>query len=334
MKKLISIFLTIFMLSMLLNTVSAVQPVDGDIVDVWAQLDEDMGDSLTEVADGVKVTFGRPSWAIRVTTLDAYKLNGLTITFKNVAISDKNAMALGIGNTEGGWVDTKGIFFIHFTSTTNEVLGAAPNGYIMAKIGNDMSDVQPRIINDTLLTKKPAGTIKVSFTKKADGSWIYDFNGQQFPISKEQMDANISKQDKVYISFGNWGQARGTITYTVADIKNGSSGSTTSSSATVSKSSTAASSSKAGSTVVSSAVSSESGSSAASSEVIASSQDLSDTQSGESAVSSDAASSGSSSASETKGGSNTGTVVVVVIIIVALAGAGTAAFLLLKKKKA
>lgn len=248
MKKIISVILTIMMLSVLIGSVHAIKPVDGDIVDMWAQMDTDLGDSLVETADGIKITYGRPMWAFRVTTIDPYKLDGLTISFKGVSIADKDAMAIGVGNTEGGWVDTKGIFFIQFTTTTSETLGAAPNGYIMAKQGNDLSDVQPRIVNDTLLTKKPAGDFKVSFTKIADGSWIYEFNGQKFPIAKALVDENIKDQNKVYISFGNWGLAKGVITYTVADISNGASAQPT---ATKAASSTVTSSSKPGSTSVS-----------------------------------------------------------------------------------
>lgn len=327
MKKIISILLTMVMLSLVISSVYAIKPVDGDIVDMWAQMDTDLGDSLVETADGIKITYGRPMWAFRVTTLDAYKLDGLTISFKGVSIADKNAMALGFGNTEGGWVDTKGMFFIQFTTTTSEAIGAAPNGYIMAKQGNDLSDVQPRIINDTLLTKKPAGDFKVSFTKIADGSWIYEFNGQKFPIAKAVVDANIKDQNKVYISFGNWGLAKGVITYTVADISSGASAQPTATKAATSSS--VATSSKPAST----SVSGSTGSSVVESSAATSSETTSSV-----AVTSSVESK-NSTASETSSKiddntNNTGTIVVITIIVLALAGAGTAAFLLLKKKNA
>ncbi len=329
MKKLLTLLLIVTFTASLSAVASAYKMVDGDIIDYWAQMDEYEGDSLVETADGVRITFGRPMWAIRVGTIDTFKLDGLTIQLKDVEVSAANALAIGISNTEGGWVDSRGIFFLHFTTSVSETLGDAPNGWMLAKQGLDLSDLQPRVIPDTLNTKKPEGNFTVSFKKNADGSWTYTFNGQQFLIPKESMDAHIKDQTDVYVSFGNWGMARGTIAYTVADITGGTTASSSSSASSSAVQSSSAVSSGAASS--STTVSTSEALSIASS--LQSSEESSEAASTESEDLSAAESSAASSEAEEPAGSKTGTIIVIIVIAVALAGAVTAGVLLVKKGK-
>ncbi|MDD4716939.1 MAG: hypothetical protein PHN99_02370 [Eubacteriales bacterium] len=332
MKKILTILLAAVVTISFSVSTFAYKPIDGDIVDFWGQLDDYEGDSLVETADGLRLTFGRPMWAGRVGTLDTFKLDGLTITFKDVQISAANGMALGIGNTEGGWVDTKGIFFLHFTTTVSETLGDAPNGYMMAKQGVDLSDVNPRIIADTLHDKIPTGNFTVSFKKNDDGSWTYTFNGQAFPITKEAMDEHVQDQEDVYLYFGNWGQARGTIAYTIADMSETGSVSSVPASSSVT-SSAVPQSSEAVSSV--SAENSEEVSQDESAEdpeesVVDTSVDGSDENSSET-VASEVES--AESEEEPEDGDNTVRTIVIIIIIAALLGAVISGVLLVRKNK-
>jgi len=218
MKRIFIIFLIATVTVSFSHTVLAHQPIEGDIVDYWGQLEESKGDSLIETDDGVRLTFGRAMWAARTGTLDKFKLDGLKVKLKDVEISDGNAIAFGIGNTEGGWVDSKGIFFMHFTKGVSEALGDTPNGYVIARQGLDIAGVNPKIITDTPHTKKPVGDLTFQFIRNSDGSWTYTFNGQNFSLTKEIMDEHIENQKKVFLYFGNWGTSRGAIAYTIADI--------------------------------------------------------------------------------------------------------------------